>query len=660
MCRIGLEQGFHSSMNYETTATRKRPLRLDKLAGQEFVTNTLKNAVEKKQLAHAYLFSGPRGVGKTSAARILARSVNCETGMSSNPCGVCSNCREIARGNSLDVLEIDGASNTGVNDVREIKDELLFKPTKSPYKIYIIDEVHMLSISAFNALLKTIEEPPAHVLFIFATTELHKVPATIKSRCQQFHFRAISVDTIKALLKEICTEKNLEAEDEALLWISMESSGSLRDAYTLFDQLIASVSGPLTLEHIRQEMKLVGLERMNLLLEAACEGNENRVLRMIKEITDQGVAVEQICIDTAGYFRNLLFLSYGIEKESVLGHRPERFSRKVRETLEPTQLQHGLDLLFAFYRDMNHSLHAHSELELLFMKLCRLKQYLSPEALLHRLEGFQESLLSSTPEGEAPPDSLGLGGRADKGLKKEELKKKIFLNNPPVSGEKSEASVPDPVRKPETPEQNPRDEKPSIFSPSESGSGERSPAVVISDISESSVSGTGVPEPVGPESVGPAPVVAPPTSPVSSPRAAEAPETTRAPEEAESGLPGMNGSERPLPAHAREFKKILVKDLKRENIPLSDIFEKSTGRLHENELFVRVENAYEKTFLEKNRSLIESRASDIMRRRLLLKTGIETKTEENFEENKDVLLVCNVFRGEVIATTKREVKGESF
>ncbi|MFA6507087.1 MAG: DNA polymerase III subunit gamma/tau, partial [Treponemataceae bacterium] len=197
-------------MAYEVTATRRRPKTFDEMAGQEFVVSTLKSSIESGRIAHAYLFSGPRGCGKTSAARILARSLNCEKGPSATPCGVCSACIEIARGASLDVIEIDGASNTSVNDVRQIKDEVLFPPNSGHYKVYIIDEVHMLSNSAFNALLKTIEEPPPYIVFIFATTELHKVPATIKSRCQQFNFRLFSVDTIKRLLAEAWRETKIE------------------------------------------------------------------------------------------------------------------------------------------------------------------------------------------------------------------------------------------------------------------------------------------------------------------------------------------------------------------------------------------------------------------------------------------------------------------
>ncbi len=214
-------------MAFEITASRRRPQRFSELSGQNFVVSTLMSSIRQERIAHAYLFSGPRGVGKTSAARILAKSLNCEKGITTEPCGSCPSCHEITAGSALDVIEIDGASNTSVNDIRTIKDEVLFAPNSSRYKIYIIDEVHMLSNSAFNALLKTIEEPPPYVIFIFATTEVHKVPATIRSRCQQFHFQLISLEVIKQKLQDACDESAVIYEEEA-------SSGSPKRLPALF------------------------------------------------------------------------------------------------------------------------------------------------------------------------------------------------------------------------------------------------------------------------------------------------------------------------------------------------------------------------------------------------------------------------------------------
>jgi DNA polymerase-3 subunit gamma/tau len=289
-------------MSYEVTANRRRPGSFDALTGQEFVVTTIKKSIEANKIAHAYLFSGSRGVGKTSAARILAKSLNCQNGPTPNPCGVCSNCVEIAKGSSLDVIEIDGASNTSVNDVREIKDEVLFAPNTSKYKVYIIDEVHMLSNSAFNALLKTIEEPPPYVVFIFATTEIHKVPATIKSRCQQFNFRLIDVEDIKERLAEACAEMGIKVDQDALFWMAKEGNGSLRDAYTLFDQIVAFSDSHITLEKIREKLGLVGLEQMNQLIETLAGGKSEEALEVLDKIVAQGVSIDQFIIDLAEYF----------------------------------------------------------------------------------------------------------------------------------------------------------------------------------------------------------------------------------------------------------------------------------------------------------------------------------------------------------------------
>lgn len=250
-------------MAYEVTATRRRPKNFEDLIGQEFVAATLKNSIKTGKIAHAYLFTGPRGCGKTSTARILAKALNCENGPTDTPCCTCSTCQEITKGSSLDVIEIDGASNTGINDARQVIEEVKFPPNSSRYKIYIIDEVHMISNQAFNALLKTIEEPPPYAIFIFATTELQKVPATIKSRCQQFNFRLVPIEKVKEQLAEACKDIGITAEDEALYWIARESTGSMRDAYTLFDQVAAFSDGHITYEKIRDKLGLVGTERLN-------------------------------------------------------------------------------------------------------------------------------------------------------------------------------------------------------------------------------------------------------------------------------------------------------------------------------------------------------------------------------------------------------------
>jgi DNA polymerase-3 subunit gamma/tau len=390
---------------YEVTATRRRPKNFDELAGQEFVVSTLQNSLRSGRIAHAYLFSGPRGCGKTSAARILARSLNCDSlnsgkGPAEGPCGVCDNCKSISQGASMDVIEIDGASNTSVNDVRQIKDEVLFPPQAGRYKVYIIDEVHMLSNSAFNALLKTIEEPPPYIVFIFATTELHKVPATIKSRCQQFNFRLIPIETIQGILQGICGEMGIEAEEDALFWIARESTGSLRDAFTLFDQVASFSGGHIQSAVIREKLGLVGLEQLNALAEACAANDTPLAFALTDEILGSGVAIEQFVIDLAAYYRSLLLLKNGVERESLLGYSPRLFSAKALETFDSVRLGRALDLLLACYRDIRYSVSPRFELETAVSKLSWLSHWVTPAELKTAMEQARRVLGGLKPQGE--------------------------------------------------------------------------------------------------------------------------------------------------------------------------------------------------------------------------------------------------------------------
>ena len=368
-------------MAYEVTATRKRPQTFAELVGQEFVAATLTNALRQGAIAHAYLFAGPRGVGKTSVARILAKALNCEQGPTATPCGTCASCLEIARGAALDVIEIDGASNTSVNDVREIRDEVLFAPQKGRYKVYIIDEVHMLSNSAFNALLKTIEEPPPYVVFIFATTEVHKVPATIRSRCQQYNFRLISAAEIRGKLREAASELGVKAEDKALTWIAKEATGSLRDAYTLLDQVVSFSGGSVTLEAIREKLGVLGIDELNAFVAPIAEGDPAKVLEQADAILAKGVSIEQFTADLAGYFRDLLFLRTGVTRDTLLGYAAGDFAQEVVGRWTPLQLEKAVELLLAFYRGIRFSLNPRFELELALSRLARLDDLVSPAEL---------------------------------------------------------------------------------------------------------------------------------------------------------------------------------------------------------------------------------------------------------------------------------------
>ena len=383
-------------MAYEVTATRKRPQRFEDLVGQEFVVSTLKNAIEQGRIAHAYLFSGPRGVGKTTSARLLAKALNCVNGPTAEPCDQCDNCRGIAKGSSLDVIEIDGASNTGVNDVRVIKEEVMFPPTSSRYKIYIIDEVHMLSQSAFNALLKTIEEPPEYVVFIFATTETQKVPATIRSRCQQFNFQLIPLETIKGLLAQAASEMGIEAEDEALFWIAREATGSMRDAYTLFDQVVAFSNGKITLAQIREKLGLVGIDRINAIMQDVLARNQSGSLDKIHSLLAKGVSIEQIIKDFTDYFRSLLLIRKGVKSENALGEQVSSFPAEIRGAFNEEQLEAALDMFLNLYRDIRYSLNPRFELELAISKLSKLRYVASTASIIEQLARLKNDLINGT------------------------------------------------------------------------------------------------------------------------------------------------------------------------------------------------------------------------------------------------------------------------
>jgi len=293
-------------MSYEVIARKWRPQQFGDVVGQEHVVRTLRNAIEAERIAHAYLFVGPRGIGKTSVARILAKALNCKEGPTLEPCDKCEACTQIIAGNSLDVMEIDGASNNSVDQVRDLRETVKFAPVNGRYKIYIIDEVHMLSNAAFNALLKTLEEPPAHVKFVFATTEPEKVLATIVSRCQRFDLRRIPVGHIVERLKLIADEEGIAVDDDALLAIARGSEGGLRDAESALDQLISFCGNEISEENVLSVFGLVARDTLENLAGAVLGGDIPVVIRLVGELDDAGKDLQRLLVELLEHFRNLL------------------------------------------------------------------------------------------------------------------------------------------------------------------------------------------------------------------------------------------------------------------------------------------------------------------------------------------------------------------
>jgi DNA polymerase-3 subunit gamma/tau len=293
-------------MDYQVSARKFRPATFKDVIGQPHVVQTLSNAITSKRIAHAFLFSGTRGVGKTTMARILAKALNCEKGPTASPCDACVNCREIANGTSVDVIEIDGASNTGVDDVREIRENVKFTPFHGQYRIYIIDEVHMLSTSAFNALLKTLEEPPAHVIFIFATTEIHKIPATILSRCQHYNFRRIPHAEIVQRLRFVARENGLTVEDRSFSAIARASEGSMRDALSILDQAVAFAGTSVKHGDLETLLGTVPQEHVRAMIAAIIAQDGPAAVNVVAHLLDQGHDLRAYTADLVEYARHLL------------------------------------------------------------------------------------------------------------------------------------------------------------------------------------------------------------------------------------------------------------------------------------------------------------------------------------------------------------------
>ncbi len=378
-----------SAMSYQVIARKYRPQTFADLTGQEHISRTLKNAIENQRLHHAYLFSGVRGTGKTTTARILAKCLNCVQGITAQPCLQCSSCLEIAAGNSLDVIEIDAASNTGVDNVREvIVNSISISPARDRYKVFIIDEVHMLSTQAFNALLKTLEEPPSHVIFMMATTELHKVPDTILSRCQQFEFRQIPVDKISKRLREIADAENVKIKSEALHEIARAGNGSLRDAQSAFDQVIAFSGAEITEQDVIHSLGLVSTKTIAQALEAIAEQNTATLLQIVDELDSSGHDLRFFTRELMTYLRHLLVIKAGLATSDMLGVSEAEIAnlKNLAQNFSEEDLVRFFHLLTEIEKQIKDSPQPRFQLEIGLVKLAQVTRLRSVNELINRLE----------------------------------------------------------------------------------------------------------------------------------------------------------------------------------------------------------------------------------------------------------------------------------
>jgi DNA polymerase-3 subunit gamma/tau len=397
-------------MSYQVIARKYRPQVFEDVLGQGLITGTLKNAILRERVAHGYIFSGARGVGKTTTARVLAKALNCARGLTVTPCGECASCREIVEGNSIDVLEIDAASNRGIDEIRELRETVRYLPARDRYKIFIIDEAHMLTTEAFNALLKTLEEPPPRSLFILATTEPHKLPATIQSRCQHFSFRLLDYQEIFAHLKWVCDQENITADEGALSAVAQAAEGSMRDGLSLLDQVIVSCGSHLEQTRVRQVLGVVPTQLLSGVLEAIHAGAARRVLELLGQLTTEGYELGHFCAELTRAVRNLMVVkSCGADSPLVQVASEERARlAELAGLFSEEDLARFFNLLLRAESEMRHSLQPRFHLELALMKLVHAGRLAPLEVLLAQLgqSGAGERMTGATPKSGPGPEPL--------------------------------------------------------------------------------------------------------------------------------------------------------------------------------------------------------------------------------------------------------------
>ena len=382
-------------MSYTALYRKFRPAEFEDVKGQDHIVTTLKNQIRAERIGHAYLFCGTRGTGKTTVAKIFARAVNCQHPVDGSPCGECEMCRAIAAGTSMNVIEIDAASNNGVDNIREIREEVAYRPTEGRYKVYIIDEVHMLSIGAFNALLKTLEEPPEYVIFILATTEAHKIPITILSRCQRYDFKRITIDTIAARMNDLMQQEQVEVEEKAIRYIAKAADGSMRDALSLLDQCIAFYLGQkLTYDHVLEVLGAVDTDVFSMLLRNVLKRDVSAVMHSVEELVMQGRELGQLTADFTWYLRNLLFIKSSDNMEDVLDVSTENLAqlKEEAEMIEDDALLRYIRIFSELSGQMKYATQKRVMLEVALIKMCRPQMEVRDDSLLERIRAVEEKL----------------------------------------------------------------------------------------------------------------------------------------------------------------------------------------------------------------------------------------------------------------------------
>ena len=382
-------------MSYTALYRKFRPDNFDDVKGQDHIVTTLTNQIKANRIGHAYLFCGTRGTGKTTVAKILAKAVNCEHPVNGSPCNECSMCKAIQAGTAMNVIEIDAASNNGVDNIREIREEVAYRPTEGKYKVYIIDEVHMLSTGAFNALLKTLEEPPSYVIFILATTEAHKIPITILSRCQRYDFHRISIDTIAARLSELLTAEGVEAEEKAVRYVAKKGDGSMRDALSLLDQCISFYLGQvLTYDKVLDVLGAVDTEVFSRLLRKVLSGDVTGSIHVLEDLITGGRELGQFVSDFTWYMRNLLLVKTSENPEEAIDVSSENL-KLLKEESGMTDVE-TLMRYIRIFSDLSNQIRFASQkrvlVEIALIKLCRPAMETNLDSVLDRLRVLEKQM----------------------------------------------------------------------------------------------------------------------------------------------------------------------------------------------------------------------------------------------------------------------------